>query len=91
LYRGVLSEKDVVGGFPEARLSTQRRGELQTIFDNFYTAFLQNTIFNVCLASGNPNPTNVRLVNNFVVEERIVSKKSNNRYFKRNPGVPTPP
>lgn len=90
LYRGVLSEKDVVGGFPEARLSTQRRSELQDIFNNFYTFLLQNTIFNVCLASGNPNPTNVRLVNNFVVEERVVSKKSNNRFFKRNPGVPSP-
>jgi hypothetical protein len=90
LYRGVLSEKDVVGGFPEATLSNQRRTELQNYFNAFYSDFLNDTIFNVCMASGVPNPTNVRIVNNFVVEAKLVSKKTNNRYFKRNPGVPGP-
>jgi len=87
-YRGTLTENDVVGGFPEARLSDTRRNDVQAIFNAWYTNFQNDTIFSVCLASGIPNPTNVRVVTNFVVESRITSKKVNNRYFKRNPGVP---
>jgi len=89
LYRGTLSEKDVVGGFPEAKLAQQRRTEIQTMFNTFYTSLVTGTIFAPCLASGRPVPTNIRPIINFVVEERLVSKKANNRYFKRNPGVPS--
>jgi hypothetical protein len=89
-YRGVLVENAVVGGFPEATLAIPQRDYYQNTFNSWYTTFLNSTDFSVCLASGKPNPTNVRLVTNFVVERRIASKKINNRYFKRNPGVPEP-
>jgi hypothetical protein len=89
-YRGNLLESDVVGGFPEASLSTSQKNFLQNLFSNWHTDFINDTIFRLCLASGTPNPTNVRIVTNLVVEGRIASKKINNRYFKRNPGVPTP-
>jgi hypothetical protein len=90
LYRGTIREDDMVGSFPEATLSPTRRTNVQNVFNNFYTDFFTTTIFNVCMASGKPNPTNIRQVTNFVVEAKIVSKKTNNRYFKRNPGVPSP-
>jgi len=89
-YRGNLLESDVVGGFPEATLSVSQKTFLQGLFDNWYTDFTNNTIFRLCLASGSPSPTNVRIVTNLVVEGRIASKKINNRYYKRNPGVPNP-
>ena len=89
-YRGTMTEAHMVGGFPEATLSDARRNDVQTRFNAWYTTFLNATDFSVCLASGKPNPTNVRVVTNFVVERRITSKKINNRYFKRNPGVPEP-
>jgi len=88
-YRGVMTENDLVGGFPEATLSPARRNDLQTLFSAWYTEFINNTPFRICLASGTPNATNVRQVIGFVVESRIASKKINNRYFKRNPGVPS--
>jgi hypothetical protein len=89
-YRGNLLESDVVGGFPEASLSPTQKNFLQNLFSNWYTNFINDTIFRLCLASGAPNPTDVRIVTNLVVEGRIASKKINNRYFKRNPGVPNP-
>jgi len=89
-YRGTMNETDLVGGFPEGTLSPNRRNNIQNLFNNWYSDFVNNTIFRVCLASGIPNPTNVRVVTNFVVEARVTSKKINNRYFKRNPGVPEP-
>ena len=89
-YRGTVNEANMESGFPEARLNLQHLNAMQSIFSNWYTSFINNTIFRVCLASGVPNPTNVRVVTNFVVEPRVTAKKSNNRYFKRNPGVPEP-
>jgi len=89
-YRGTMNEADLVGGFPEGTLSPNRRNNIQNLFNNWYSGFVNNTIFRVCLASGIPNPTNVRIVTDFVVENRVTSKKINNRYFKRNPGVPEP-
>jgi len=90
IYRGTLREDDVNGAFPEARLSLSRRNNVQNAFNAFYTDFFTNTIFNICLARGKPQPTDIRQVTNFVVEGNVVSKKPNNRYFKRNPGVPNP-
>lgn len=87
-YRGTMNEVDLVGGFPEGTLSDNRRNNIQNLFNTWYTDFVNNTIFRICLASGVPTPTNVRLVTDFVVERRVASKKVNNRYFKRNPGVP---
>jgi len=89
-YRGTINEQNLASNFPEARLNTAHLNAIQTIFDNWYTSFVNNTIFRLCLASGVPQPTDVRIVTNFVVEPRVTSKKSNNRYFKRNPGVPAP-
>jgi hypothetical protein len=89
-YRGTINESNMVSGFPSATLNTQHLNAMQNIFSNWYTSFVNNTIFRVCLASGVPQPTDVRIVTNFVVEPRVTSKKSNNRYFKRNPGVPGP-
>jgi len=88
--RGNLLENDIIGGFPEASLSTTQRNFLQNLFSNWHTSFINDTIFRLCLASGTPQPTNVRIVTSLVVEGRIASKKINNRYFKRNPGVPSP-
>jgi hypothetical protein len=89
-YRGVMTETQLVGGFPEATVSDAYRNAIQQHFNDWHTIFLNSTNFNICLASGKPNPTNVRIVTNFVVERRVTSKKVNNRYFKRNPGVPEP-
>jgi len=41
--------------------------------------------FRLVMASGLPIPTNVRAVNNLQVSEKVVFKKFNNRYFRRNP------
>jgi hypothetical protein len=87
-YRGTMNEGDLVGGFPEGTLSDTRRNNIQNLFNVWYTDLINNTIFSVCLASGTPTPSNVRVVTDFVVERRVASKKTNNRYFKRNPGVP---
>jgi len=89
-YRGTMNEPDLVGGFPEGTLAPTRRNNIQSLFNSWYSDFVNNSAFLVCLASGIPNPTNVRIVTNFVVENRVTSKKINNRYFKRNPGLPSP-
>jgi len=89
-YRGHLLEVNIQGGFPEATLTPAHKDYLQNYFSNWHTSFINNTTFRLCLASGTPQPADVRIVTNLVVEGRIASKKINNRYFKRNPGVPSP-
>jgi len=82
LYRGCLTETDVA--------TTGMRMGLMTAAINFF----QNAItswqglgqnWRLVMASGSPNPTNIRPVIGLRVSDRVVFKKFDNRYFRRRP------
>lgn len=83
LYRGCLHEGLVTGGFPRHSLEETWRSQVQGVFNNWYSAFRGQTVFDVTLVTGVPLPTSVREVVGFTVEPRIVYKKPRNRYFDR--------
>jgi hypothetical protein len=83
LYRGCLTEGDMsVNSFRPILLSSSVNS-FQTIFGTWFTATFPQSLWNVVLARGLPNPTNVRQVAGFQISEKIAVKKLNNRYYDR--------
>jgi hypothetical protein len=83
LYRGCLLEGDMGTDAFRPVLLSSPRNSFQTIFGTWFTTTFPTTIWNIVLARGQPNPTNVRQVIGFQVSEKIAVKKLNNRYFDR--------
>jgi len=84
LYRGCLHEGDMSAAAFRPLLTTAAVNSLQSIINNWRTVGLGNA-FRLVMASGFPAPSNVRPVVGLQVSEKIVVKKYNNRYFRRNP------
>lgn len=84
LYRGCLFEGDIgVFSFRGIILPSARNAIRNTI-NNWFQQGLGGQ-WRLVMASGVPNPTNIRAISRLEVAERIVFKKLNNRYFRRNP------
>jgi len=84
LYRGCLFEADVgVLGYRQVLIS-----QTLTSFRNILTSWNQTGLgeqWRLVMASGNPNPTNIRAILRLEPSERVVFKKLDNRYFRRRP------
>jgi hypothetical protein len=84
LYRGCLTESDVVApNFRGGIISSSAN-----FFRNAINSWSQVGLgeqWRLVMASGNPNPTNIRPVSRLEVSDRLVFKKLNNRYFRRRP------
>jgi hypothetical protein len=84
LYRGCLSEADMEVRGLRPIMTSSAIGSLQGII-NSWSATGLGSQFRLVMASGLPVPTSVRPVASLQVADRIVVKKFNNRYFRRNP------
>jgi hypothetical protein len=84
LYRGCLISTELSYVGLRSVLTQTAIGNLQSIINNWRSVGLGNE-FRFVMASGLPVPTDVRPVLNLQVSEKIVYKKFNNRYFRRNP------
>jgi len=83
-YRGCLSEADVgTRGF-RGVLTGSSQTAIRNIVTNWYQTGLSPQ-WRFVMASGNPNPTSIRLVVALDPSEKVVYKKLNNRYFRRRP------
>jgi hypothetical protein len=81
-YRGCLYEADVgVFGF-RGVLSPASLNSLRNTVNQWFQEGL-GELWRLVMASGNPNPTNIRPLLRLEVAERLVFKKLNNRYFRR--------
>jgi hypothetical protein len=84
LYRGCLSEADVgTRGF-RGVLTNAAITSIRNIIANWYQTGL-GAQWRFVMASGTPNPTNIRPVIGLDPSEKVVYKKLNNRYFRRRP------
>jgi hypothetical protein len=84
LYRGCLTENDMAAAGFRPLITSSAVSSFQSIINSWQSIGLGNE-FRLVMASGFPNVTTVRPVNNLQVSEKIVVKKYNNRYFRRNP------
>ena len=84
LYRGCLHEGDMSASGFRPLITPAAVNSLQNIINNWRSVGLGNA-FRLVMASGFPAPSNVRPVVGLQVSEKIVVKKYNNRYFRRNP------
>jgi len=84
LYRGVLMEIDMNSTEFRPLLTANAVSGFQNVINNWRSVGLGNA-FRLVMASGFPAPNNVRPVTSLQVSEKIVVKKYNNRYFRRNP------
>lgn len=82
-YRGCLQETDVAFGIDGHSLSSTFRAQVSSNLSPLLTS-LPNGL-QLCLASGNPIPTIVRPVTTIEAAFETVTKKLNNRYFRRTP------
>jgi hypothetical protein len=83
LYRGCLLEADMGTDAFRGRVHPSVRNSFQTTFNTWFTTTFPQAQWNIVLARGAPNPTNVRQVISFQVSEKIAVKKLKNRYFDR--------
>jgi hypothetical protein len=84
LYRGCLTEDDMFAQSFRPRITTNAVNSIQSIINSWRTVGVGSS-FRLVMASGFPNVSNVRTVVGLQVSEKIVVKKYNNRYFRRNP------
>jgi hypothetical protein len=84
LYRGCLTDQQVSASSFRAVLLPSALTFYQNVINNWRSVGLGNE-FRFVMASGFPVPSEVRPVINLQVSEKIVFKKFNNRYFRRNP------
>jgi hypothetical protein len=84
LYRGCLTDTQVSTSNLRSVLLPSAVTSYQNIINNWRSVGLGNE-FRLVMASGLPIPTDVRQVVNLQVSEKVVYKKYNNRYFRRNP------
>jgi len=83
LYRGVLMEVDMVSTGFRPLLTSNAVNGFQTVIGTWFTTNFPNSEWNIVLARGTPNPTNVRQVVGFQISDKIAVKKLNNRYYDR--------
>jgi len=84
LYRGCLYEADVgVFGFRQ-NIFPQALNAIRNLITSWAQTGL-GELWRLVMASGSPNPTNIRPVGRLEPSERVVFKKLNNRYFRRRP------
>jgi hypothetical protein len=84
LYRGCLTDQQVTSSGFRAVLLPAAVTLYQNVINSWRSVGLGNE-FRFVMASGLPVPTDVRQVVNLQVSEKVVFKKFNNRYFRRNP------
>jgi len=84
LYRGCLTEDDMFAQSFRPLITTNAVNSIQSIINSWRTVGVGSS-FRLVMASGFPNVSNVRNVVGLQVSEKIVVKKYNNRYFRRNP------
>jgi hypothetical protein len=84
LYRGCLTDQQVSSSALRAVLLPAAVTFYQNVINSWRSVGLGNE-FRFVMASGLPVPTDVRQVVNLQVSEKVVFKKFNNRYFRRNP------
>jgi hypothetical protein len=84
LYRGCLTDQQVSSSGLRAVLLPTAVTFYQNVINSWRSIGLGNE-FRFVMASGLPIPTDVRQVVNLQVSEKVVFKKFNNRYFRRNP------
>jgi hypothetical protein len=84
LYRGCLTEDDMFAQSFRPLITTNAVNSIQSIINSWRTVGVGSS-FRLVMASGFPNVSNVRTVVGLQVSEKIVVKKYNNRYFRRNP------
>jgi len=84
LYRGCLTDQQVSSSGLRAVLLPTAVTFYQNVINSWRSIGLGNE-FRLVMASGLPIPTDVRQVVNLQVSEKVVFKKFNNRYFRRNP------
>ena len=84
LYRGCLTDAQVSTSSLRAVLLPVAITTYQNIINSWRSVGLGND-FRLVMASGLPVPTDIRVVQNLQVSEKVVFKKFNNRYFRRNP------
>jgi hypothetical protein len=84
LYRGCLTDGQVSTTSLRAILLPAAVTTYQNIINSWRSVGLGNE-FRLVMASGLPVPTDIRVVQNLQVSEKVVFKKFNNRYFRRNP------
>jgi len=82
LYRGCLFESDVgVFGF-RGIIMPSALNSIRGIINNWFQQGI-GAQWRLVMASGNPNPSNIRPIARLEASEKIVFKKLNNRYFRR--------
>lgn len=84
LYRGALAEADVGTNALRGVLTTSAFNSIRNLIDSWANPGLGQR-FRFVMASGFPNPTNIRLVYILTPSEKVVYKKVANRYFRRRP------
>ena len=84
LYRGCLTEDDLFSVSFRPLITATAVNSLQSIINGWRTVGVGSD-FRLVMASGFPNVSNVRPVVSLQVSEKVVIKKYNNRYFRRNP------
>jgi hypothetical protein len=77
-------ESDMAAAAFRPLLTSAAVNTLQSVINNWQSIGL-GAEFRLVMASGFPNVTTVRPVTNLQVSEKMVVKKYNNRYFRRNP------
>jgi hypothetical protein len=82
LYRGCLFESDIGTFGYRGVLSSNALSSLRNTINQWYQQGL-GELWRLVMASGYPNPTNIRPILRLEVAERLVFKKLNNRYFRR--------
>jgi len=83
LYRGCLTENDMVANTFRPFITSSTQTSFQTILGTWFTTTFPQAAWNLVMASGRPNPTNIRQIIGLQVSEKIAVKKLNNRYFDR--------
>jgi len=83
LYRGCLTEDDMIATGFRPLMRDSARNSFQTVINTWYTTTFPSSEWTIVLARGTPTPTNVRTVLGLQVSEKIAVKKVNNRYYDR--------
>jgi hypothetical protein len=76
-------EVDMVSTGFRPLLTSNAVNGFQTVIGTWFTTNFPNSEWNIVLARGTPNPTNVRQVVGFQISDKIAVKKLNNRYYDR--------
>jgi hypothetical protein len=83
LYRGCLIEQDMAATGFRGLLTNSAITGFQTWIGGWFVTTFPQAQWNLVLARGVPNPTNIRQIVGLQVSEKIAVKKLNNRYFDR--------